>query len=60
MSYWNTIMQLLYMKFCEYKVLNLLGKWKKSKYFGQTIPVSGLTYYVTAPPTWVCIRIHFF
>jgi hypothetical protein len=51
MSYWNTIMQLLYMKFCEYKVLNLLGKWKKSKYFGQTIPVSGLTYYVTAPPT---------
>jgi hypothetical protein len=44
-------MQLLYMKFGETKVVNLLGKWKESKYFGQAVPVSGFAYYLTTPPT---------
>ncbi|KAL6650699.1 hypothetical protein ACP70R_009624 [Stipagrostis hirtigluma subsp. patula] len=45
------IPQFLYMKFGENKVINLLGRWKESKYFGQAVPVSGLAYYATTPPT---------
>lgn len=47
------IPQLLYMKFGETKVVNLLGKWKESKYFRQAVPVSGFAYYLTTPPTLV-------
>ncbi|PNT63815.1 protein transport protein Sec61 subunit alpha-like [Brachypodium distachyon] len=31
---------------------NLLGKWERSKQFGKLIPVSGMAYYLTTPPTW--------
>jgi hypothetical protein len=44
------------MKFGETKVVNLLGKWKESKYFGQAIPVGGFAYYLTTPPTYVSIQ----
>ncbi|CAI9299133.1 unnamed protein product [Lactuca saligna] len=30
-------------------LFNMLGKWKESEYFGQSVPVGGLAYYVTAP-----------
>lgn len=44
-------MQVVYTKFGENKVVNLLGKWKESKYFGQAVPISGFAYYATTPPT---------
>ncbi|KAM3208841.1 hypothetical protein ACQJBY_063498 [Aegilops geniculata] len=53
------ISELLYVKFGENnKVVILLGKWKKSKYFGQAVPVSGLAYYVTTPPTLAEVGRH--
>ncbi|CAH1435924.1 unnamed protein product [Lactuca virosa] len=30
-------------------LFNMLGKWKESEYSGQSVPVGGLAYYVTAP-----------
>lgn len=53
------ISELLYVKFGEKnKVVILLGKWKKSRYFGQAVPVSGLAYYVTTPPTLAEVGRH--
>lgn len=53
------ISELLYLKFGENnKVVILLGKWKKSKYFRQAVPVSGLAYYVTTPPTLADVGRH--
>ncbi|CAM0147649.1 unnamed protein product [Urochloa decumbens] len=47
-----SIPQLLYMKFGENNIVaNLMGTWKESKYFGEAVPVSGIAYYVTRPPT---------
>ncbi|KAL0000344.1 hypothetical protein SO802_014125 [Lithocarpus litseifolius] len=44
------ISQLLYRKYSDNFIVNLLGKWKESEYSGgQYIPVCGLAYYVTAP-----------
>ncbi|KAK1632085.1 hypothetical protein QYE76_006400 [Lolium multiflorum] len=44
--------QHLYMDFGENKlVVNLLGKWQPSKGFGGFIPVGGIAYYLTTPPT---------
>ncbi|KAF7803267.1 protein transport protein Sec61 subunit alpha-like [Senna tora] len=43
------ISQLLYRKYSGNFLVNLLGKWKESEYSGQSIPVGGLAYYVTAP-----------
>ena len=60
MSFWNTNVQLLRVKFGENnKVVILLGKWKKSQCFGQAVPVIGLAYDMTTPPTLVCTHIHF-
>ncbi|KAL7606005.1 hypothetical protein Lser_V15G15953 [Lactuca serriola] len=42
-------MKLLYRKYSENFLVNMLGKWKESEYYGQSVPVSGLAYYVTAP-----------
>lgn len=46
------IVQLLYRRYSDNFVVNLLGKWKESEYSqsGQLIPVGGLVYYIT-PPT---------
>nr|XP_020179205.2 protein transport protein Sec61 subunit alpha-like [Aegilops tauschii subsp. strangulata] len=41
----------LYMKFGGDKLVNLLGKWERSKSFGGFVPVSGIAYYITTPPT---------
>ncbi|KAM7260225.1 hypothetical protein ACFE04_015966 [Oxalis oulophora] len=30
-------------------LVSLLGKWKESEYGGQTVPVGGIAYYITAP-----------
>ncbi|KAK6925476.1 Translocon Sec61/SecY, plug domain, partial [Dillenia turbinata] len=43
------ISQLLYRRYSGNFFVNLLGKWKESEYSGQSIPVGGLAYYVTAP-----------
>lgn len=45
----SLFVQLLYRKFSGNFLVNLLGKWKESEYSGQSIPVGGLAYYVTAP-----------
>jgi len=41
--------QLLYRKFSGNFFVNILGKWQDSEYSGQSIPVGGLAYYITAP-----------
>ncbi|XBH93084.1 hypothetical protein VPH35_084083 [Triticum aestivum] len=41
----------LYMKFGGDKLVNLLGKWERSKSFGGFVPVSGIACYLTTPPT---------
>ncbi|KAL0442612.1 UNVERIFIED_CONTAM: protein transport protein Sec61 subunit alpha [Sesamum latifolium] len=43
------ISQLLYKRYGGNFLVNLLGKWKESEYSGQSVPVGGLAYYVTAP-----------
>ncbi|RAL40713.1 hypothetical protein DM860_008411 [Cuscuta australis] len=43
------ISQLLYRKYGGNFLVNLLGIWKQSEYSGQSVPVGGLAYYVTAP-----------
>ncbi|KAJ4703703.1 Transport protein Sec61, alpha subunit [Melia azedarach] len=43
------ISQLLYRKYGGNFFVNLLGTWKESEYSGQSMPVGGLAYYVTAP-----------
>ncbi|OWM88578.1 hypothetical protein CDL15_Pgr002345 [Punica granatum] len=44
------ISQLLYRKYSGNFFVNLLGKWKDSDYSaGQSIPVGGIAYYITAP-----------
>ncbi|KAL6889010.1 hypothetical protein ACP4OV_010036 [Aristida adscensionis] len=53
------IPKMLYTKFGQVnKVVSLLGKWKESKYFGEAVPISGIAYYATKPPTdplYTCI-----
>lgn len=41
--------QLLDRKYSGNFFVNLLGKWKESEYSGQSVPVGGLAYYITAP-----------
>ncbi|KAM1048118.1 hypothetical protein ACFX1X_027623 [Malus domestica] len=44
------ISQLLYKRYNGNFLVNLLGKWKESKYSGdQFVPVSDVAYYITAP-----------
>ncbi|XP_037467947.1 protein transport protein Sec61 subunit alpha-like [Triticum dicoccoides] len=53
------ISELLRVKFGENnKVVNLLGKWKKSQCFGQAVPVIGLAYDMTTPPTLADVGRH--
>ncbi|KAI7739034.1 hypothetical protein M8C21_001737 [Ambrosia artemisiifolia] len=42
-------MQLLHRKYSGNFLVDLLGKWKESEYSGQSVPVGGIAYYVTAP-----------
>ncbi|KAL7129826.1 hypothetical protein ABFS83_13G093800 [Erythranthe nasuta] len=43
------ISQLLYTRYGGYFLVNLLGKWQESQYSGQSVPIGGLAYYITAP-----------
>ncbi|KAL0301261.1 UNVERIFIED_CONTAM: protein transport protein Sec61 subunit alpha [Sesamum radiatum] len=52
------ISQLLYRKYSGNFLVNLLGKWKESEYSGQSIPVGGLAYYITAPSSLSEILAH--
>ncbi|KAJ8426746.1 hypothetical protein Cgig2_003639 [Carnegiea gigantea] len=52
------ISQLLYRKYSGNFFVNLLGKWKESEYGGQSIPVGGLAYYVTAPASLADMAAH--
>ncbi|KAF3585741.1 hypothetical protein F2Q69_00028295 [Brassica cretica] len=52
------ISQLLYRKFSGNFFVNLLGQWKESEYNGQSIPVSGLAYLITAPASFAEMAAH--
>ncbi|CAE5958795.1 unnamed protein product [Arabidopsis arenosa] len=52
------ISQLLYRKFSGNFFVNLLGQWKESEYSGQSIPVSGLAYLITAPASFADMAAH--
>merc|ERR1719456_1999628 len=41
--------QLLYKRFKGNLLVNLLGQWQEVDYSGQSIPVGGLTYYISPP-----------
>ncbi|KAL6634154.1 hypothetical protein ACP70R_026825 [Stipagrostis hirtigluma subsp. patula] len=41
----------LYMKYGGNKLVNLLGRWNGFNQFGESIPVGGIVYYLTAPQT---------
>lgn len=43
------ISKLLYRQFGGFFVVRLLGRWKEASIGGQSYPVSGLVYYITAP-----------
>ncbi|KAF2070448.1 hypothetical protein CYY_008228 [Polysphondylium violaceum] len=45
------ISQLLYRRFPENILIHLLGSWRNSEYGSHMIPVGGLTYYISAPPS---------
>merc|ERR1712157_683892 len=41
--------QLLYKRFKSNMLVNMLGQWQEVDYTGQSIPVGGLTYYISPP-----------
>ncbi|XP_059290196.1 uncharacterized protein LOC132043746 [Lycium ferocissimum] len=43
------ISQLLYRKYGGNFIVDMIGTWKESEYSGQSVPVAGLAYLVTAP-----------
>uniref|UniRef100_A0A0E0M397 Uncharacterized protein n=1 Tax=Oryza punctata TaxID=4537 RepID=A0A0E0M397_ORYPU len=45
------VSKVLYMKYSGNILVNLLGKWDGSNHFGQSVPVGGIMYYLTTPPT---------
>ncbi|EGG17274.1 protein transport protein SEC61 alpha subunit [Cavenderia fasciculata] len=47
--------QLLYRRFPENIIINLLGSWRISEYGGHMIPVGGITYYISPPPNMASI-----
>lgn len=53
-------MQLLYRRYSGNFLVNLLGKWKESEYSGQSIPVGGIAYYITAPSRLSIYLTHLF
>jgi len=44
--------QLLYRRFKSNMLVNLLGQWQEQDYGGQFIPVGGLAYYISPPPSF--------
>ncbi|KAF7066341.1 hypothetical protein CFC21_072342 [Triticum aestivum] len=46
-----TFSEQLFTVFGGNKIVNLLSKWERSKRFAGFIPVSGVAYYLTTPPT---------
>ncbi|KAG0597834.1 hypothetical protein M758_12G024000 [Ceratodon purpureus] len=51
--------QLLFKRYSNNFVVNLLGKWKESEYSqsGQLIPVGGLVYYITPPTRYFILAV---
>merc|ERR1712060_231664 len=47
--------QLLYRRFKSNMIVNLLGQWQEVDYSGQSIPVGGLTYYISPPHSFTDI-----
>merc|ERR1711972_1203836 len=47
--------QLLYKRFKSNMLVNLLGQWQEVDYTGQSIPVGGLTYYISPPHSFTDI-----
>ncbi|ANM58024.1 SecY protein transport family protein [Arabidopsis thaliana] len=52
------ISQILYRKFGGNFLVNLIGTWKESEYSGQSIPVGGIAYYITAPSSLAEMATH--
>ncbi|KAJ8755701.1 hypothetical protein K2173_022677 [Erythroxylum novogranatense] len=52
------ISQLLHRKYSGNFFVDLLGKWKESEYGGQSAPVGGLAYYITAPSSLADMATH--
>ncbi|KAH0753155.1 hypothetical protein KY290_004714 [Solanum tuberosum] len=52
------ISQLLDRKYSGNFFVTLLGKWKESEYSGQSVPVGGLAYYITAPSSLADMVAH--
>ncbi|XP_023644087.1 protein transport protein Sec61 subunit alpha isoform X2 [Capsella rubella] len=52
------ISQLLYRKFGGNLLVNFIGMWKESEYSGQSIPVGGIAYYITAPSSLAEMATH--
>ncbi|KAL8138454.1 hypothetical protein V2J09_004455, partial [Rumex salicifolius] len=52
------ISQLLYRRYGGNFLVNLLGIWKESEYNGQSIPVGGIAYYITAPASLADMAAH--
>lgn len=46
--------QLLYRRFSDNILVNLLGRWRETQ-GGQTIPVGGIAYYISPPVNWADI-----
>jgi protein transport protein SEC61 subunit alpha len=53
-SNFNFFSQILYKRFSNNIIVNLLGKWEEPEYSqsGQMFPVGGLAHYITAPQTF--------
>jgi len=46
--------QMLYKRFPENIFINLIGQWQDNPYgHGQSIPVSGIAYYISPPGSWM-------
>lgn len=43
------VSRLLYKRFPSFLPVRLLGKWRETSYGGQSMPVSGLVYYISPP-----------
>eukprot|EP01115_Flamella_aegyptia_P007170 TRINITY_DN2984_c0_g1_i2.p1 TRINITY_DN2984_c0_g1~~TRINITY_DN2984_c0_g1_i2.p1 ORF type:complete len:469 (-),score=164.09 TRINITY_DN2984_c0_g1_i2:30-1436(-) len=43
------ISQMLYRRFGDNFIINLIGQWQETGYQGQSIPIGGLAYYISPP-----------
>eukprot|EP01132_Coremiostelium_polycephalum_P005866 gene5866-7297_t len=49
------VSQLLFRRFPNNILINLLGSWRTTEYGGHMIPIGGLTYYISPPPNMTAV-----